>query len=537
MRTLAVAACLALFATRAGAADYAAYLTGQFAASQGDIDLAASQMLLALGADPANPALQKDAFALSLMAGRHEAEILAPKLPENAIAQLLLADAAARRGDWVHAEVAYAELPHDAVLDGIRPLLLAWSQQAQGYTDRALDTLQTAMNGGHLAAFYLLHAALIADVAHRDGLADRLYGALTKELSEPNVRLAQVLASWQARSGHKQQARETILALNRNGSDIALAVPGLLEHMERPPITDPRQGVAEAYAGMAGAMRQENQADVAPMLIQLALMMDPNLTEAHLVAADLAASDHHYAEAATALRAVSPQDPLAGVVALHLAAFEMRIGQSALAETQLRALTKSYPDQSEPLARLGDIYAQDRKYGDAVAAYSGAIARLKSPTQSDWSLFYARGASYERVHDWPRAESDMRAALKLSPDQPAVLNFLGFSWTEQNHNLPEARAMIERALDQRPNDGAIVDSLGWVMLRQGDVHRAVQLLQQAAELAPNDPTITGHLGDAYWEAGRHLEAEDQWRRALVLNPDPDDAARIEARLKSIGVGP
>jgi Flp pilus assembly protein TadD len=307
--------------------------------------------------------------------------------------------------------------------------------------------------------------------------------------------------------------------------------------MERPPITDPRQGVAEAYAGMAGAMRQENQADVAPMLIQLALMMDPNLTEAHLVAADLAASDHHYAEAATALRAVSPQDPLAGVVALHLAAFEMRIGQSALAETQLRALTKSYPDQSEPLARLGDIYAQDRKYGDAVAAYSGAIARLKSPTQSDWSLFYARGASYERVHDWPRAESDMRAALKLSPDQPAVLNFLGFSWTEQNHNLPEARAMIQRALDQRPNDGAIVDSLGWVMLRQGDVHRAVQLLQQAAELAPNDPTITGHLGDAYWEAGRHLEAEDQWRRALVLNPDPDDAARIEARLKSIGVGP
>ncbi len=92
--------------------------------------------------------------------------------------------------------------------------------------------------------------------------------------------------------------------------------------------------------------------------------------------------------------------------------------------------------------------------------------------------------------------------------------------------------MIERALQQRPNDGAIVDSLGWVELRQGDKKQAVRTLEHAAELEPEDPTITGHLGDAYWELGRRIEAEDQWRRALVLNPDPDDAARIQARLKS-----
>jgi Flp pilus assembly protein TadD len=176
--------------------------------------------------------------------------------------------------------------------------------------------------------------------------------------------------------------------------------------------------------------------------------------------------------------------------------------------------------------------SEAKQYGDAVAFYSQAVNRTPHPARDDWGLFYARAAAYQQVHDWPRAEADIKQVLALSPDQPAALNFLGYSWTEQNRNLDEARDMIQRALDQRPNDGAILDSLGWVMLRLGDKHRAVQLLERAAELSPTDPAITGHLGDAYWELGRHVEATDQWRRAMVLNPEPEDATRIEARLKS-----
>ncbi|MEJ0045065.1 MAG: tetratricopeptide repeat protein [Rhodospirillales bacterium] len=130
--------------------------------------------MTALGSDPANLELQKDAFGLALLAGRPEAEQLATKVPRNPVAQLLLADVSARAGDWDHAELAYAELPHETLMDDLRPLLLAWSQQAQGQTDKALDTLQAAINSGHMGAFYTLHAALIADVARRDGLADRL---------------------------------------------------------------------------------------------------------------------------------------------------------------------------------------------------------------------------------------------------------------------------------------------------------------------------------------------------------------------------
>ncbi len=120
--------------------------------------------------------------------------------------------------------------------------------------------------------------------------------------------------------------------------------------------------------------------------------------------------------------------------------------------------------------------------------------------------------------------------MDLSPNQPYVLNYLGYAWTEQGRNLPRARQMIERAAAERPNDGAIADSLGWVMLQQGDRVDAVHWLERAVELDPEDSTVNGHLGDAYWASGRRMEAKAQWRRALILNPDPKEAAQLNAKL-------
>ncbi|MBN8898254.1 MAG: tetratricopeptide repeat protein, partial [Rhodospirillales bacterium] len=114
--------------------------------------------------------------------------------------------------------------------------------------------------------------------------------------------------------------------------------------------------------------------------------------------------------------------------------------------------------------------------------------------------------------------------------QPFVLNYLGYSWADKGEHLPEARRMLQRAAEKRPNDGAVVDSLGWVMLRQGQVADAVRLLERAVELDSEDATINGHLGDAYWAAGRKIEAQYQWRRALTLNPTADDAAKLETKL-------
>ena len=197
----------------------------------------------------------------------------------------------------------------------------------------------------------------------------------------------------------------------------------------------------------------------------------------------------------------------------------------------LVAMAAAHPNRPEPLTMQGNLLRAQLKFHDAVAAYDKAVALVPNPTATNWPLFYQRGIVLERDHQWDRAEADFTKALELAPDQPSVLNYLGYSWAEQGRNLNRAREMIERAVAQRPNDGAFIDSLGWVIMKQGNPKEALPYLERAVELEPTDPSINGHLGDAYAANGRLLEAQFQWRRALTLKPEPQEQARLEALLR------
>jgi Flp pilus assembly protein TadD len=246
----------------------------------------------------------------------------------------------------------------------------------------------------------------------------------------------------------------------------------------------------------------------------------------------------HRTQAALAtLQGVAIDDPLAPLAELRRAALLQRLGRPEEALAVLDRLATSVPDQPAPWIMRGAILRGEHRAAESVSAYGEAIARVKQPGRSDWSLFFERGIAEEQGGSWPAAEADFDRALALWPDQPSVLNYLGYSWTEQGRNLPRARQMIERAASLQPNDGAILDSLGWIMLRQGDVTGAVRNLERAVELEPEDATINGHLGDAYLAAKRKQEATFQWRRALTLNPDPDEKNRIATRLREAGVPP
>jgi tetratricopeptide (TPR) repeat protein len=533
MKTLTIALGLLALAPAASAQNPGAFLAAEFAAHQGDLTTAASRMQEALDADPASTELRNEAFVLDLLAHTPQAAELARTVPDNPIAALLLATLSARAGDWQKAELGFAELPHDALTDAMKPLLMAWSQEAQGFADRAMDTLQPALTNGKLGAICLLHAALIADAGHRDGLAQRLYSDLSHAQTQPSLQFAQLYASWQARSGDMAGAKATLDAAIRNAPELDIAKAGLVAALAHDPAPDATTGMARAYVEVAAELRGQNGHDVADLLVQLALVLDPGLTDAKLLASDIASTQKQPHLAASYLEGIPQTDPLWPVVQLRLASLYERDNRPDAASTMLKQLAARFPNRPEPLTQLGDSLTDQKKFPEAVTAYDQAIALMRHPVASDWVVFFARGSLLERMHEWPRAEADMNRALELSPDQPYVLNFLGYSLAERNEDLPAAEDMIKKALAAKPNDGAIVDSLGWVKLRLGDTKEALRLLEKAAELEPDDPSITGHLGDAYWDAGRHLEAEDQWRRALVLKPEPDDQARIEARLKAL----
>jgi Flp pilus assembly protein TadD len=506
-------------------------LAGRFAESQNDLNFAADEFLRALANHPRNPDLLQQAFITCLLAGRPEALKLARMQPDVQAAQLLMADAEASSGNWQEAERRYGALPRQGLTQVLQPLLVAWAQQGGGNTDAALATLNPFVESSRFRGIYALHAALIADMAKRSTEAARLYRLAQTDFGATNLELAREVASWQARQGYSTDAVQTLNTLVDADPEFAIVLPALKADVAHVQIHRATDGIAEAYLALGAALSGQDTSDFSLVLVQLALRLRPDLTAARLLAADILDARQHPAAALKMLASVGSDDPLDAVVRVRRVALLDRQGQSEEALRMLKQLAADYPNQPDAFTMEGDILREKGRFAEAVTAYDRALALVPQPNRANWTLYYDRGIALERSHSWPRAEADFEKALELSPDQPFVLNYLGYSWAEQGHNLTKARQMIERALQERPNDGAIVDSLGWVLLRQGDVAGAVRNLEHAVELEPEDATINGHLGDAYAAAGRKLEAQYQWRRALSLKPEPDEVPKLQAKLR------
>ena len=508
-----------------------AYLRARFAAEHGAFALAFQDFQTALPGDPADPVVLQQAFLAGVMSGAPGTADLARKLPDNQIAQLVLADLDATAGNWDAAERRFVHLPNQALTQLLQPLLVAWAQQGAGRTDDALATLSAAMRTPRPNGIYALHAGMIADLAGRTGDADRFYGMAQSAGGGLNLRESQILASWQARQGRRGVAAATIQSVGAAGAELALAVPALERSVAARPVERATDGIAEAYLALAGALRQQDAGDYALLLLHMSLDLRPDFTAARLMMADTQAQLGETDTALATLQAVPANDPLAAVVAFRRAVLTGSAGRTDDAIHMLDTLAHAYPQRSEPLQALGDLLRQRHRWTEAVPAYTRALARMPHPGPQNWGIYFNRGAAYDRAHQWPKAEADLNRALELAPNQPVVLNYLGYAWTEQGHNLDRARQMLEKAVSLQPNDGNIVDSLGWVLLRQGDGAGAVRELERAVEMEPVDSTINGHLGDAYWQTGRRLEAQYQWRRALDLNPEPEDVPKLEAKLR------
>ncbi|HEY1935713.1 MAG TPA: tetratricopeptide repeat protein [Acetobacteraceae bacterium] len=509
----------------------AAFLVGHVAELQSNPNVAATAFLKALAARPNDPEIKQQAFIAALLDGRPEAVQLARQLPNNQVARLVLVNQDVRSGNWQAAETGLQDIPRQGLTQLLQPLMLAWTLAGAGQTDAALATLQPFIDGQRFRGTFALHAGMIADVADRPADAAKFYAIANAEMPDLNLRLAQILASWQTRSGHAAAAERTLGEFAEGAPDMVIALPRLLAASRDRPVTGPSDGIAEAYLALAAALRGEDSDDLATIMLRLALNLRPDFTAARVVGAEILMDQQHNAEALHMLAAVSDSDPLSPVVRMRRAQLTAQLGHPGDALHDLDRIAAQYPDSALPAVEQGDILSDWHRYVDAIAAYSRAIDRMMPVRRADWAVFYQRGVDYDHMQRWPQAEADFRQALTLVPNQPSVLNYLGYTWANKDEHLAEARQMIQKAAAGRPDDGAIIDSLGWVMLRQGEVSQAVTTLQRAVELDPEDSTLNAHLGDAYAAAGRKLEAQYQWRRALTLNPTADDATKLEAKLQ------
>lgn len=513
---------------------FGAYLAGRFATAESDTTIAADSLLTALRADPDQPEVVQRAFIATLLDGRSEAVRLARRLPDNPLAAMLVAGTEAQAGRWDRAEARIRSLPRQGASQLLQPLLLAWVMHGKGQTDAAVALLRPLAEGGRLRSLYALHAALICDLAGRSREAERFVRIAIGDSQPPTLRLVQISAGILARGGRETDADRLIESLSRGQDDLALAMgeAARAQILASRAVASPVEGMAEAHLALAGALRGQGAAEFSLALTRLAMRLRPGFTPALLLAADALSDERQFAAAIAELDRIPADDPLAGMVGLRRATLLDRLDRTEEAVAEYQRVAAAFPGASQPHARLGDMLRTRSRWPESAAAYDEAIRRVPNPATGHWALFYARGIARERGGDWAQAEPDFRRALELSPEQPYVLNYLGYTWVERGENLAEARRMLERAVALRPQDGNIADSLGWALFKLGDMPGAIRWLERAVELEPRNSVINDHLGDAYWVAGRQREAQFQWRRALALGPEGEEGPKIEAKIRS-----
>jgi tetratricopeptide (TPR) repeat protein len=453
--------------------------------------------------------------------------------PSDAVAQLVLLLDEAKAGRSAAALARAEALPNEGVHRFIGPLARAWTRMATGDLTGAAAALQQLDKFNGFAPLKYFQLGLLYDFAGQAEAAEDNFKKTLEVTGQLNWRLTDAMANFYERHGRPDKAEEIYRRFIKESAGSELAESALADkHLATAPtVGSAQQGLAEALFDLASVVNRPESIDLALLYDRCALYLRPDLTVAQLLLSDIMSAQDKPEASLAVLQEVPADSPYSWSARLRAAANLEMLDRGDEAIAQLKKMAAAAPNQAGADMQLGDLLRSKKRYLEAIDAYDEAIRRLEAAGLPErWTLYYSRGIARERAGQWKRAEGDLERALALKPDQPLVLNYLGYSWIDRGQNLHRGLKMIEKAVELRPEDGYIVDSLGWAHYRLGDYGSAVQYLEKALELVPEDPTINDHLGDAYWQSGRSVEARYQWRRALQFGPDQDEVKPIEAKL-------
>jgi tetratricopeptide (TPR) repeat protein len=516
------------------------FLAAQHATRERDAAAAATFYRSALRSDPKNNELLDRTFLSVLLNGDvDEAVRLADRVltvdKEDRIAHLVLGVRAIKQKQYQVARQQFAQSVRGPITDLAATLLAAWTQDTASESKAAVDSIDKLSGPDWYGIFKELHAGMILDAAgQKKDAGKRLEHA--HQLDPTALRVVQAYGSYLSRNGSKDDALKTFKAFDEllpRHPLVTEAVGDINAGKKLPILVDsPQTGAAEVLYGLGAALGRRGGEDLGLIYLQLSLYLVPTHQLALLSLADLYEGVKKPELAIKTYERMPPNSPLERSALIQRAIDLDGADRSDEARADLQKLVAAAPTDLEAITALGNLERGRKQFAECADTYAKALAAMPSPDKSAWTLFYFRGICYERSKQWPKAEADLKKALELFPDQPHVLNYLGYSWIDKGMNLDEGMRMITRAVEQRADDGYIVDSLGWAYYRIGKYDDAVKQLDRAVELKPEDPTINDHLGDAYWKVGRTVEARFQWAHARDLGPEPDDLPAIEAKLKS-----
>ena len=520
-----------------------AYLAARHASAFFDFRAAAEYYMQVLARDPSNPGLLENAALSFAGLGQVEKAVpIARRLQqldaENQVANLILLADRMKAGRF---EDVLSDLQAGlSVGPLVDTLMTAWAEYGAGRMSDALAAFDAAGEQQGVGTFAQYHKALaLAAVGDFEGAA----AIFSSEQGSTLLRTRRgALAYVRILSQLGREDEAVALLDDAFGLELDPGLAALRSRIaagEALPYTTIRNavdGAAEVFFTVASALNGEASDTFTLFYSRLAEYLRPQHVDAILLAASVLESLQRHELAAATYKKVPADDPAFYAAEMGRAETLEATAKPEQAVSVLRDLARSHPDVAVVHVTLGDMLSRMKRFDEAITAYDAAIALFGEPDPRQWVVYYARGIAHERLDNWEQAEADFLKALDLSPGQPRVLNYLGYSYVEKGEKLETALDMIRRAVEARPDSGYIVDSLAWALYRMGRYQEAVPHMERAAELMPVDPVVNDHLGDVLWAVGRKVEARFQWRRALSFvdkeNPSPDiDPDRIRRKLE------
>ncbi len=515
---------------------YGYYLAGQAAMEAGDSQAAADYFAKARTANPDADFLKEDVFTASILAGDvTRAAETAPGpgegTPSNqALGVLVQAVEALAQGDG---QKAYAKLsaprPPVAPVQDAAALLKPWAAAAAGKPAESVAMPTVSERLFRVVA--ALDQAELFEHARRYGEAETTFKALMVQKGVVDV-IGPAYGVFLERRGRRKEAvalYDQIIADDPQDDSVIAARARAASKGTPPPLGTFKEGAAQTLLIQAEASLQSKDTATGLAYLRLVLRLDPDLDDAVVLAGDVLSTMGDTRSSRAAFEQLGPKSSRY-VEARSRLAWSYQKDDQEQALKIARDTIAAKPDNGVALMTLAYLLRSDERYEESIKVLDPLIAGKGG--RSDWRLYYMRGVALERTGRWPDAQRDFDKALSIKPDEPELLNYLGYSWVNRGEKVNEGLAMIRRAVDAQPDEGAFVDSLGWAYYRLGNYKDAVQALEQAVSLEAGDAEINDHLGDAYWRVGRRDEARFQWSAVLTLKPDADVKARVETKLAS-----
>jgi Flp pilus assembly protein TadD len=517
---------------------YGAFLAARYAGGNRDAQGAADYYAEALQRSPGDAVLTDRAFITALLAGEMD------RASQLAIAAYDAGDDSRLAGLYYASDLIASrhyghaiELLHDARGYGpfnayLAETSLHWAMLGDGDIDGALAAAQEASGPGELAPFMTFHRALLFDAAGRVDEAESAYRASL--FSFPFARMAtEEFGRFLERNGQGDAATslyQSYLDDAPGEASIEQAFRRVDGGAQLPRQLTISQFAARSSFGPAARLAANADMDLTVLYLRIVQQLDPDYAPVRTLLAGSLERIGLPAAALAEYRAVreGPFRLAADVDEIWLTARLDRLEQATVMARDLVART----GDAQARLILSDLLRVQSQCAEAVDIYASVIVEsVANGDPVDWRYYFFRATCLDELGRWDEAETDLLEALRVAPDEPQILNHLGYTWVDRGEHLDRAFEMIERAAELEPDSGFIIDSLGWAHYRLGNYQDAVVHLERAAEINPGSTMANFHLGDAYWQVGRLLEAGFQWQRALDLEPTPEQSHELRDRIE------